>query len=345
MARPARLIAGIGLVVLLAHVVAIQWLGSQWRVPTKLKPLATPMLTRQIAQVQPAAVVAPPPAPPPPPKPVALSPSIPARATPTLPEPLPQPLPVPALPQPTATVASVSPTLTVVVSGASGSGSSSLTATVNYLDTWPADTRLTYKLSGNYRGALFGDAQVQWLRDEQRYETRIDIKLGILLSMIMTSQGEVLPDGLRPRVYEEAVAGKVRSLSFTDTEILYANGTRALRPLGLQDTASQFVELTQQFSSGRAALEVGNKVTFWMARPGGVDEWTYDIAEKVMLDMPPLGAVETYHLRPRPLANPRGNITAEMWFAPSLQYLPVRIRINMDAATYIDLLVEKIEQK
>lgn len=344
MARPARLIAGIGLVVLLAHVVAIQWLDSQWRVPTKLKPLATPMLTRQIAQAQPAAVVAPPPAPPPP-KPAALSPSIPARATPTLPEPLPQPLPVPALPQPTATVASVSPTLTVVASGASGSGSSSLTATVNYLDTWPADTRLTYKLSGNYRGALFGDAQVQWLRDEQRYETRIDIKLGILLSMIMTSQGEVLPDGLRPRVYEEAVAGKVRSLSFTDTEILYANGTRALRPLGLQDTASQFVELTQQFSSGRAALEVGNKVTFWMARPGGVDEWTYDIAEKVMLDMPPLGAVETYHLMPRPLVNPRGNITAEMWFAPSLQYLPVRIRINMDAATYIDLLVEKIEQK
>jgi hypothetical protein len=269
--------------------------------------------------------------------------SIPVEATPTLPELLPPP--APALPEPTATVALASPTLTVVASGASGSGSTSLTATVNYLDSWPADTRLSYKLSGNYRGALYGDAQVQWLRDEQRYETRIDIRFGPLLSMIMTSQGEVLPDGLRPHVYEEEAAGRVRSLSFTDTDILYANGTKAPRPLGLQDTASQFVELTQQFSSGRAALDVGNTVTFWMARPGGLNEWTYDITEKVMLDIPPLGAVEAYHLKPRPLVNPRGNITAEMWFAPSLQYLPVRIRINMDAATYVDLLVEKIEQK
>ena len=342
MARPARLIAGILLVVLLAHVIALQWLGSQWRVPTKLRPLATPMLTRQITQTQPPAVPAPPAAPVPArTKPAQVASSVPQQATPTLPD----PAPPPALPQPTPTVAVASPTLTVVASGASGSGSTSVTGTVNYLDAWPVDTRLTYKLSGNYRGALFGDAQVQWLRNEQRYETRIGIKLGILLSMVMTSQGEVLPDGLRPHVYEEEVAGKVRSLSFTDTDILYANGTKGPRPLGLQDTASQFVELTQQFASGRAALEVGNKVTFWMARPGGVDEWTYDITEKIMLDMPPLGAIEAYHLKPRPLANPRGNITAEMWFAPSLQYLPVRIRINMDAATYIDLLVEKIEQK
>ena len=345
MARPARLIAGLLLVVLLAHVAALQWLGSQWRVPSQLKPLATPMLTRQIAQAAPVAPVpvtaAPAPTVPPAPKPATVPRSIPVQATPTLPDPVPPPVPL----QPTPAVTATTSTLTVVASGPSGTGSASLTTTTSYLDTWPADTRLTYKLSGNYRGALFGDAQVQWLRSEQRYETRIDIRLGVLLSMIMISQGEVLPGGLSPHVYEEEAAGRVRSLSFTDSEILYANGTRGPRPLGLQDTASQFVELTQQFSSGRAALEVGNKVSFWMARPGGLDEWTYDITEKVMLDMPPLGAVESYHLKPRPLANPRGTITAEMWFAPSLQYLPVRIRINMDATTYIDLLVEKIEQK
>ena len=58
-----------------------------------------------------------------------------------------------------------------------------------------------------------------------------------------------------------------------------------------------------------------------------------------------LGPVEAFHLKPRPLANPRGNITAEMWFAPSLQYLPVRIRVAMGDATYVDLMVDKIEQR
>ena len=54
--------------------------------------------------------------------------------------------------------------------------------------------------------------------------------------------------------------------------------------------------------------------------------------------------VEAFHLKPRPIANPRGNITVEMWFAPSLQYLPVRIRVNMGEETYLDLMVDKIEQ-
>ena len=52
-----------------------------------------------------------------------------------------------------------------------------------------------------------------------------------------------------------------------------------------------------------------------------------------------------FHLKPRPIANARGNITAEMWFAPSLQYLPVRIRVNMGETAFVDLMVEKIEQR
>jgi len=58
-----------------------------------------------------------------------------------------------------------------------------------------------------------------------------------------------------------------------------------------------------------------------------------------------LGAVNAFHLKPRPVANPRGNISAEMWFAPSLQYLPVRIKMIVSADTWLDLLVDKIEQR
>ena len=34
-----------------------------------------------------------------------------------------------------------------------------------------------------------------------------------------------------------------------------------------------------------------------------------------------------------------------MWFAPALQYLPVRIRVNMGTEAHVDLLVETIEQR
>jgi hypothetical protein len=208
---------------------------------------------------------------------------------------------------------------------------------------WPADTRLNYRVSGFFRGELHGSARVQWQREEQRYQTRIDIDLG-LVSLVMTSQGEVSPQGLAPQAYEEVRAGRRRTTVLRDKVVVLSDGSTVARPDGVQDTASQFVELSHRFSSGQLPLAVGQSVSFWMARPGGVDQWTYDIADREILQLPPFGAVEAFHLKPRPLANPRGNITAEMWFAPSLQYLPVRIRVTTGEA-HLDLFVEKIEQR
>ena len=34
-----------------------------------------------------------------------------------------------------------------------------------------------------------------------------------------------------------------------------------------------------------------------------------------------------------------GELTVELWIAPELRYLPVRIRIEQDAATFIDLMI------
>ena len=86
-------------------------------------------------------------------------------------------------------------------------------------------------------------------------------------------------------------------------------------------------------------------MTVWLARPGAMDQWIYDVVAREMLRTPKLGEVEAFHLKPRPIANPRGNISAEMWFAPTLQYLPVRIKVIMGTEAYLDLLVDHIEQR
>lgn len=380
MARSVKLICAIALAVLLAHLAALQWLDSHWLRPSLLKPIAEPMMTRLITQEAPQTATAPVAAPaapkPPPPRRVAAK-SVPAESTPTQAEPLPA-LTMPAasasqeaspvlaalLPEPPASALAPEPATPAVAApavvaaappptaAALASPSSSVaasatptgTSTQAWLDGWPADTRLSYTLGGYFRGPLTGDAQVQWLRVADSYEVRIDIDIKFLASLTMTSQGKVTQGGLFPEIYEE-IRGKRRTLKLGEREIRLANGKTAPREPGVQDTASQFVELTQMFASGRAGLKTGNNLSFWMARPGAVDLWTYDIVGKVMLDTPELGRIEAFHLKPRPIANPRGNITAEMWFAPTLQYLPVRIRINMGEETHVDLLVSKIEQR
>jgi hypothetical protein len=271
----------------------------------------------------------------------------------------------------TATIAATSPTAAPATPDAS--------ASLALQGEWPSDTRLTYELGGYFRGELHGNAQVQWTRLKppqltspegsltsvatpgDRYQVRIDMSIGPI-DVQFVSQGRIRATGLQPDAYEEQLPnGGRRKVKLERRELVLNNGTRVPRPdmgtstgieqgaesdIGtVQDTASQFVELGQRFSTGRARLATGESVRVWLARPGGLDEWTYDVGPAETLYLPVIGAVQAYGLTPRPLANPRGTITAQMWFAPSLQNLPVRIKININSETYVDLMVKKIEQR
>jgi hypothetical protein len=364
----ARLSAGAGwrlaallATVLLVHAVALDWLSWQLESTPLLRPLATPMFTRLLRPEAPAPAAAPAP----PRKPAAARPkrpavtaitrsadassAAPAATAASAPEPPPQavaqPPQEPASAPESATAAATPPAPDAAPAAPPAQPASA--ASDWTLDRWPADTRLNYRLGGQYRGTaeFHGNARVQWQREGARYQTKVDLVLTGLTSFVMTSQGEVAPQGLLPRVYEELRTSGPRGVRLSDDTIALANGRTVPRPGGVQDSASQFVELSHRFASGKDLLEIGRSVSFWMARPGAVDLWTYDIVDKEMLHSPELGSFEAFHLKPRPIANPRGNITAEMWFAPSLQYLPVRIRVNMGDATFVDLMVVKIEQR
>ncbi len=218
------------------------------------------------------------------------------------------------------------------------------TAEPAFLAGWPTDTRLAYTLGGNYRGELHGSAQVLWQHTGTRYQAAVQLDVGILLSMRFTSQGEITAQGLAPEVYEEQVRQRRRGVRIGDA-VRLNDGRSVPRPEGVQDTASQFVELAHRFATGQIAPAPGASIRLWLARPGGVDEWTYDVVGEDTLHLPRLGAVPALHLKPRPLDKPRGPVSAEIWFAPTLQYLPVRIRLTQGPDTWMDLVVETIEQQ
>jgi Protein of unknown function (DUF3108) len=267
--------------------------------------------------------------------------------------------------EPSPTLAAVTETLPAIVTETTtlasvpGSGTSGLTTdTLVMQGNWPIDTRLTYHLGGYYRGELHGDATVQWTRDSatqgEGYQVRIDLSVGPIKALL-TSQGKVSAQGLLPQAYEEQWAGRQRSVTLDASDVVLTNGKRIPRPqqdgdapalpASVQDTASQFVELGHRFAHGRAKLAEGAIVHVWLARPGGLDAWVYDVGPAETLYLPHIGPVQAYHLTPRPQASPRGSMVAEMWFAPSLQYLPVRIKLTLDKDAHLDLKVQKIEQR
>ena len=93
------------------------------------------------------------------------------------------------------------------------------------------------------------------------------------------------------------------------------------------------------FSTQPELLRVGGAVAFPLALPRAMDSYVYEVVEAQTLQTP-FGALASFHLKPRPRPTRRpGQLTAELWIAPELRYLPVRIRIEQDAATFIDLMI------
>jgi hypothetical protein len=111
----------------------------------------------------------------------------------------------------------------------------------------------------------------------------------------------------------------------------------------MQDAASQFVQLTWLFTTQPQRLAAGQVIEVPLALPRNADRWLYDVFEPETLHTP-FGAVEAFPLKPRRVARPGGDLTAEIWFAPTLAYLPVRIRIRQDAETFVDLMIERKPQ-
>jgi hypothetical protein len=112
----------------------------------------------------------------------------------------------------------------------------------------------------------------------------------------------------------------------------------------MQDAASQFVQLTWLFTTQPQLLTVGQHIELPLALTTKVDRWVYDVIDKVTLDTP-AGPVETFHLRPTRERPSRRNLVADVWFAPSLQYLPVRLLIRQDEQTYVDLTIERLPEQ
>lgn len=277
----------------------------------------------------------------------------PASAPEPEPEPEPEaapPMPVSAsepVPEPAVAVAEASEPVTPAASATASAAAAPASAAGPAFE-WPASTRMTYLLTGNYRGAVSGSAQVEWVRVGTHYQVHVDFivgpKFAPLITQRSTSDGEITADGLAPRRYDQDIklltnARPRQTVLFDAGNVILANGDVHPALPGVQDTASQFVQLTYLFSIRPELLKVGGRVDIPLALPKKVDTWVYDVVAEETLSTP-FGPLQGLHLKPRNERRP-GTLAVEMWFAPQLHYFPARLRFEQDADNYIDLMISK----
>lgn len=215
---------------------------------------------------------------------------------------------------------------------------------------WPLSTQLSYRLQGNFRGPLEGEAQVQWLRQGRRYQVHLDVLVGArfapLITRRMSSDGLLTPQGIAPERYDEDTKMLLREarrskIAFEGQVLLLADGKAQPQPPGVQDAASQFVHLTWLFLTGRQTLRPGLVIEMPLALPRRLYRWRYEVIGEEEL-YTPMGPLSTWHLRPL-FDHGQGRVQdlkAEVWLAPGLQYLPVRLLIRQDDGSHLDLMLK-----
>ena len=218
---------------------------------------------------------------------------------------------------------------------------------------WPPSTRLSYRLTGHVmHGPVEGYAKVEWLRAGSRYQVFMEASVGPPFAPLYvrrdSSEGEITPEGLSPRRYELHTKVVLRDprllvIELDGGRVRLPNGRDVPRPPGVQDAASQFVHMTWLFTTRPELLTPGRSLELPIALPRRVEPWTYDVLASEPLDTR-FGRIDVVHVKPRREAR-GGDYVAELWVAPTLQYLPVRIVVRQDAENHIDLQIDRLPEQ
>jgi hypothetical protein len=218
---------------------------------------------------------------------------------------------------------------------------------------WPLATRVSYIMEGHYRGPVHGQSSVEWIRQEQRYQVHIDASVGPsfapLGSWRLSSEGEIRAEGLYPRRYENVNRLLIRSarsrvMELGDEQVQLPDGKLQPRTTGLQDPASFMIQVAYQFILDPSKARPGSSFEMTVLTLRKPEPLVFDVIEEVQLDTP-MGRIPTLHVRPRKAVADDGALPADVWFAPGLQYLPVRITMRMKDDTWLEMKLSRPPQQ
>ena len=93
------------------------------------------------------------------------------------------------------------------------------------------------------------------------------------------------------------------------------------------------MQMTGMLAGNPALFPVGSTITMLTVGPRSADTWTFLVEGNETLQLP-FGELPTLKLSRQPRREFDQKV--EIWFAPSLLYLPVRTRITQASGDYID---------
>ncbi|AYQ27405.1 MULTISPECIES: DUF3108 domain-containing protein [unclassified Polaromonas] len=341
-ATPWRALAMLAVAVLAIH--ALVLMSSPARFGPELDPASQrvqPLVTRSIT-TPPAVQAAAAPAPPPPrPRPKIIKPkSPPAQSTPTpvainnVATPV---VETPAASEPSApeAVAALAPAsaASAPVTPVAPAGPAQTPVTAMAL---PENVKLEYKMTGSAKGLNYhANGELNWRRVGNLYDAGMRVSALFLGSRSMGSTGVVGPEGLAPIRFSDKSRSEVAAHFDPDKgQVSFSANTPSVPWIkGAQDRVSVFIQLGGMLAGNPALFPVGTTLSMYTVGPRDADTWTFLVEAEENLTLP-FGEMATLKLTRQPRREFDQKV--EIWYAPSLGYLPVRNKITQSNGDFID---------
>ena len=246
--------------------------------------------------------------------------------------------PPPEAPAPPATPASDAQAAAaaggvVILPPGGGAGSSDLPLAVRI----PAPARLTFDVGGQAKKFTYqARAELLWQHDGSHYEARQEISAFLIGSRTQRSVGQITAQGLLPeRFSDRSRSEQAAHFDYAQGRVTFsANTPQAAVVAGAQDRLSVFIQLGALLAGNPARFVPGTELTLTTVSARSADRWTFTVEGPETLELP-MGPTPTIKLQRLPRKD--YDQKAELWVAPTLGYLPVRIQLTQANGDFADL--------
>jgi hypothetical protein len=356
--RWALPVLGVG--VTLAHLVTLQQMPAVLAPPDLAQTRA--FITRSIVVKPPPSPVAaapePAPAPPPPPRrkprpapPAEAAPAPAAEAPVAMATPEPPPAEVDAAVAPAAQEAASQPEPPALAASAPEAvpapapepAAPPAPATALALGI-PGSVRLKYTLTGEAKQQTYhAMGELLWLQDGKTYDARLEYSAFLIGSRVRTSSGKLSERGLEPTRFSDKWRKRDLAAHFErDKGIVSFSANTPSAPLlpDAQDQLSVLLQLSAMVAGDPARFGAGASLTLPVVGPRDADVWTFTMQGEELAYLP-YDNLQTLKLT----RNPRKEFDqkVEAWLAPSLAYMPVRVRITQPNGDFVDQLLRSVD--
>ena len=206
----------------------------------------------------------------------------------------------------------------------------------------PASTRLQYVVAGQAKGFHYNaTGTLDWELGDGRYSARMEMRMPLLGSRVQTSAGGIGPEGLMPERFADKGRSERAAHFERDTHrIRFSINTPDAELLpGAQDRLSLFLQVAGLLQARPQAYAAGQVIDMQVAGTADAEIWRFQVGEESTLALP-AGELRVRHLVRQP--RKEFDSTVEMWLAPELHHLPVRLKVTQANG---DMADQQLSQK